>query len=81
MKMATILSEVCDTYGVSKAEIMGCHRYEYVVLPRHIFMYRSMKAGKTSGQVGRFLGKNSSTIRHGTISISSKLRRGELEIQ
>lgn len=81
MKMATILTEVCETYCVSKAEILGRSHYKYVCLPRQVLMYRSSKAGKTYGQIGNFLGRHKDSVRHGVKRITERLVAGTLEIQ
>ena len=60
-----IVRDVAAAYGVTPGEILGPNRQRRLVVPRQEAMRRASAAGKTLTQIGKVMGRDHTTIRHG----------------
>jgi hypothetical protein len=63
--MRDILAEVCAEYGITPEEIKGPGRKRYHAVPRQEFMLRCHETGRSLPEIGRFLGRDHTTVLHG----------------
>jgi chromosomal replication initiator protein len=84
---STLLMEVvCQTFAISKEELLGSKRTKELVHPRHLTMYLlKHEAGLTYPAIGKELGgRDHTTIMHGVEKITKDLKKNPdllLELQ
>ncbi len=67
-----IMDVVCEHFNVRPEDVKSKKRNEEIVIPRQVFMYISLNfADYPSTKVGEFIGKDHSTILHGSNKIES----------
>lgn len=68
---ATILSSVCEYFGVKQTALKGEKRQKQIVVPRQILMYLlKTEAKMTLSEIGNFLGgRDHTTVMHGVEKI------------
>lgn len=64
--MDMVVSAVCETYAVTKAELMGRSKRRQIVAPRHM-LWALLKSELRMGDraIGGRVGSHHSTVRHG----------------
>lgn len=78
--MGEILKEVCRKYGFSVLDIKSMRRQGPLVRARFEFMWRAKKETKRSlPEIGRFLGKDHTTVLHGVRRFQDMIDRGIVE--
>lgn len=64
-EMARILAVACDVMDVTREDLLAYSRVIKVAVPRQITMLVMLKAGHSLSAIGRFLGRDHTTIMHG----------------
>lgn len=60
-----VCREVCDETGVSLNALRGRSREQAIVQIRHLAMYAAHERGASLSQIGRYLGRDHTTVLHG----------------
>ncbi len=70
-----ILDEICRYYNISEADLKGQRKTAELALARQISMYlmRTLSDCYTYGDIGKYLGRDHSTIIHGVSKIEERL--------
>lgn len=63
--MASLLEGVAFRYGLTVADLKGPRYTWRLAHPRQEFMYEARLIGKSYPQIGRFLGRDHTTVIHG----------------
>jgi chromosomal replication initiator protein len=67
-----ITDGVCTRFGLTREEIRGPARQRAVARPRQILMYLAREmTGQSLPQIGRYLGRDHTTILHGVRRINT----------
>ena len=73
-----IMDVVCEHFNVKPEDIRSKKRNEEIVIPRQVFMYISTNfSDYPSTKIGEFIGKDHSTILHGSDKIDSYMENDE----
>lgn len=62
--MASLLARVSESSGISSVQILSDQRNKPVVAARHEFVLLAYRAGFTCAEIGRFLGRDYTTIQY-----------------
>lgn len=69
---AFMLRQVCELYGVEPEMILSETRVRAVAWPRQHFMALCVDNGKSLPQIGKYLGRDHTTILHGIRSFAAR---------
>lgn len=77
IKVATIQSEVCKYFNISKTDLLGNKRNRSIVTPRHIAMYLTQELTDYSyPRIGKeFGGKDHTTVMHAVEKIKNMIKK------
>lgn len=64
---------------MSLADLLGKDRAARLVRPRQLFMLRAAEAGFSTMRIGRFLGRDHTTVMHGIRAARARLEIGGAE--
>lgn len=60
------LAKVCSTFGISRSKVYSKNRDDCAVKARvFLYMYLTIKFGKSGSEIGKIFNKNHSTVLHG----------------
>ena len=64
-----IIGACARFWNISRGELLGRNKRRSHSLPRQVAMYLMLESGMTSIDVGRFIGRDHSTVMHGRDSV------------
>lgn len=74
VQVRTIIKVVCEHYGVSETDILSDRRPALTAEARQVAMWLATKlTDLSSGAIGRLVGKDSTTVRHGDQKVDRRI--------
>lgn len=71
-RINSLIKRVCESFEVSKKELLSKRRLRYIVLPRQVLMYILRKEyGLTFERIATMLNKNHATVLHSVNTIDN----------
>ena len=73
ISMRDTLQEACDQCGLTVAEMMSDARPLRIARPRQEAMYLMWRRGHSQSAIGRFMGRDHSTVNHAIRAVENRL--------